>query len=183
MNREKPQGDAPKEAPALHINFLDPDKVRFEREAFGRLSLRLDGEVYDHLRIYRSFPLSRPNEYIAVRVGDSELEQKEIGQIRDINALAAGDRTLILEEIQKRYFIHTVSKIISIREDMGYFYWAVETDKGTQEFPVPIRTKYVSRIGPRGRLISDVDGNRYSIPDLEAMDSRSRSVFERYIYW
>ena len=183
MNESKPRANGPREAPTLEVDFLDPKKVRVERMALGGLSLELDGEIHDHLRVYRSFPLSRPNEYIAIRVGDSELEQREIGQIRDLNALSPGDRELIAEELQKRYFIHTVEKIISIREDMGYFYWVVETDKGTQEFPVPIRTKYVFPIGQRGRLISDVDGNRYGIPDLEALDSHSRSVFQRYIYW
>lgn len=173
----------PSREPILEVNMLDPDKVHFERMQYGGLSLELDGEVYEHLRVYRAFPLSRPDEYIAIRIGNSELEQQEIGQIRDMKRLAPEDRALIAEELQKRYFIHTVEKIVSIREEMGYFYWVVETDKGTQEFPVPIMSKYISPIGPRGRLVLDVDGNRYGIPDLNALDSHSRATFNRYIYW
>lgn len=169
--------------PVLQVNFLDPERMHFERMEYGGLLLRLDGEVYEHLRVYRVFPLSQPDEYIAIRTGDSELEQEEIGQIRYLDELAPEDRALIDEELEKRYFIHTVEKILSIREDMGYFYWDVETDKGIREFPVPISTKYVVPIGAGGRLISDLDGNRYHIPNLDALDSHSRATFRRYIYW
>ena len=181
---ERPQTVSdPNEAPTLHVNFLDPDEIRFERMVYGGLSLRLDGEVYEHLRVYRVFPLSLPDEYIAIRVGDSELAQREIGQIRHMRELSPEDRTLVAEELQKRYFVHTIEKIESIREEMGFFYWHVITDKGPREFPVPIRTRYVAPIGPRGRLVSDFDGNRYDIPDLEALDAHSRAIFARYIYW
>jgi len=170
--------------PRTEIAFLDPAEVRFERMDYGGLRMLGPGEeAYDHIRVYRTHPLSMPEEYIAIRVGQSELEQQEIGIIRRLSDLSTEDRTLIVEELEKRYFIHTVEEIVSIREDMGYFYWVVETDKGTQEFPVPIRPKYISRVGARGRLILDVDGNRYGIPDLEALDSRSQALFNRHIYW
>jgi len=183
MSTTSPEASGPNQDPTLHVNFLHPDRLRFKRMEYGGLSLELDGEVHEHLRVYLVFPLSRPDEYIAIRIGDSELEQREIGQIRYLRELAPEDRALIAEELQKRYFIHTIEKIDSIREDMGYFYWSVETDKGAREFPVPISTKYVFRVGPTGRLVSDVDGNRYAIPDLDALDSHSRGVFSRYIYW
>ncbi len=183
MSRGMQATSDPNGEPTLHVNFLDPEKVRFERMEYGGLSLTYNGQVHTHLRTYRVFPLSHVDEYIAIRVGDSELEQREIGQIRHMNALNPEDRALVAEELQKRYFIHTIEKIVSIREDMGYFYWVVETDKGPQEFPVPISSKFVALSGPTGRLIRDADGNRYRIPDLEALDSHSRSVFNRYIYW
>lgn len=183
MSATSPETASSNQSPSLEVNFLDPNAVQFERMEYGGLRLRLGGEVYEHLRVYRAFPLSSPEEYIAIRVGDSELEQREIGQIRDMNELATEDRALIAEELQKRYFIHTIEKIVSIREDMGYFYWVVETDKGMQEFPVPIRPKYVAHIGPRGRLVLDIDGNRYGIPDLEALDSHSQAIFDRHVYW
>lgn len=183
MSRRPKASADPNEEPTLKANFLDPDDVRFERMVYGGLSLRLDGETHEHLRVYRVFPLTQPDKYISIRVGDSELVQREIGQIRDVRELSPENRALLAEELQKRYFVHTIEKIVSIRDDMGFFYWDVETDKGHREFPVPIRARHVAAIGPRGRLVSDVDGNRYSIPDLEELDFRSRSIFDRNIYW
>jgi len=184
MTKRAPQAEQQTGGPRVEIEFLDPAEVRFERMDYGGLRMLGPGEeAYDHIRVYRTHPLSMPQEYIAIRVGLSELEQQEVGIVRRLSDLSAEDQTLIEEELEKRYFIHTVEEIVSIREDMGYFYWVVETDKGTREFPVPIRPKYISRVGARGRLILDVDGNRYGIPDLEALDSRSQALFNRHIYW
>ncbi len=184
MTKGAAQAEQQTDGPKVEIEFLDPAEIRFERMAYGGLRMRGPGEdVYDHVRVYRTHPLSMPQEYLAIRVGQSELEQQEIGILRRLSDLAAEDQGLIEEELEKRYFIHTVEEIVSIREDMGYFYWVVETDKGTRDFPVPVRPKYISRVGARGRLIRDVDGNRYSIPDLEALDTRSQALFNRHIYW
>jgi len=37
--------------------------------------------------------------------------------------------------------------------------------------------------GGRGKILIDVDDNRYLIPDLDALDPKQRSDFQRYIYW
>jgi len=184
MNGTTPETRAGNGQPRLEVQFLDPVTIRFERMAYGGLRVILpDGEMHEHVRIYRVYPLSMPDEYIAVRIGDSELEQREIGMVRRLKDLRPEDRRLIAEELEKRYFIHTVERIVSIREDMGYFYWEIETDKGRQEFPVPISPRYIPNVGARGRLVIDIDGNRYDIPDLEALDASSQAIFHRHIYW
>ncbi len=168
----------------VRVRMLDPNQVRFERMPLGGLQMTdADGTVYDHVLVYRAFPLSRPGEYISVRRGRSELEQKEIGMIRRLEDLAADQRAEVESDLEKRYFVHTVLRIVSIREDMGYFYWVVETDKGLREFPVPIRPRYITYLPPRGRLVMDIDGNRYGIPDLPSLDARSQALFHKHIYW
>jgi hypothetical protein len=176
--------EAPSEPPRVRIEFLDPEAIRFERTDHGSLRMTIaDGKSIDHVLVYRTHPLSMPREYIAVRVGRSELEQKELGIIRDMADLRAEDCDLIEDELQKRYFIHTVTSIISVREEMGYFYWIVETDKGRREFPVPIRPRHIKYVRPRGRVIIDIDGNRYGIRDLAALDPVSQAMYHRHIYW
>lgn len=177
--------DVDSAAPQLEVNFLDPAAVRFERMEYGglRMTTGEDGEGFDHIVVYRAYPLSKPGEYIAIRIGHSELEQREIGMIRRLSELDPEGQELIEEALEKRYFVHTVEEIVSIREDMGYFYWVVETDKGTQEFPVPISPRHIAHVGAGGRLVIDIDGNRYGIPDLEALDVRSQALFHRHIYW
>ena len=41
----------------------------------------------------------------------------------------------------------------------------------------------VVQAGKGCRIITDMDGNRYDIPDLDHLDSESRTRFLRYIYW
>ena len=37
--------------------------------------------------------------------------------------------------------------------------------------------------GRRGKVLIDVDDNRYLIPDLEQLSQREFDEFRRYIYW
>lgn len=176
--------ETPVEPPRVKIEYLKTDGLRFERTPHGSLRMTTaDGQTFEHVLVYRTHPLSMPTEYISVRVGRSELEQKEIGIIRDLADLPAEDRELIEDDLQKRYFVHAVTSIVSIREEMGYFYWIVETDKGRREFPVPIRPRHIKYVRPRGRVIIDVDGNRYGIRDLDALDAASQAMYHRHIYW
>jgi len=32
-------------------------------------------------------------------------------------------------------------------------------------------------------MVTDVDGNRYEIPNIEDLDAESRFRFNRFIYW
>jgi hypothetical protein len=37
--------------------------------------------------------------------------------------------------------------------------------------------------GESGKLLIDVDDNRYLIPDVEALPRRRHLLFRRFIYW
>jgi len=37
--------------------------------------------------------------------------------------------------------------------------------------------------GQRGKVLIDVNDNRYLIPDVEAMPPKERTDFTRFIYW
>ena len=37
--------------------------------------------------------------------------------------------------------------------------------------------------GARGRVLIDLDDNRYLIPDLEELTAGEQVLFQRYIYW
>jgi hypothetical protein len=37
--------------------------------------------------------------------------------------------------------------------------------------------------GRRGKVLIDLENNRYLIPDLEKLPPRQRNEFQRYIYW
>ena len=37
--------------------------------------------------------------------------------------------------------------------------------------------------GQNGKVLIDVDDNRYLIPNLDLLSTRERVEFQRYIYW
>ncbi|HBK68335.1 MAG TPA: hypothetical protein DDZ91_06820 [Firmicutes bacterium] len=99
----------------------------------------------------------------------------------DLKPLPAVTQALIENELDKRYFIHQILSIQSIKEEWGVLSWKVNTDKGYKEFSLSNRDQpQIIPIKERGRLITDANGNRYVIPDLKLLDSRSRLEFLRH---
>ena len=167
------------------IRYLGPGDFALSLDDLGHLCATMaDGERHQHVHVYRTRPISNPNSYISLRVGETPSEQRELGIIRHLDPLPIGERRLIAEQLDLRYFVHTITHIRSIREELGFLYWTCESNKGTRHFAVP-------RGDPRSvvtandvcRIVTDIDGNRYEIPDLTRLDATSRALFHRYIYW
>ncbi len=171
-------------SPVPRIRYLDPKQLHLYALDEGGLRVTYGDEEYDHVHAYRCFPVSRPSEFIALWTGTSALEHQEVGIIRRLKELAPSSLVGVEHELAKRYFIHYIQKINSIREDLGFLSWDVETDKGHMEFMTRRwdRTT-VSEGGINGRIITDVDYNRYEIEDMNALDDDSRGVFFKFIYW
>jgi len=165
--------------------YLGPGDIRFFVNDLGQLCATLaEGKELKEVLVYRTRPISDPNRYVSVRAGTAASEQREIGIIRNLDAFAPDQRRLLKEALARRYFIHIITEIHSMREEFGYLYWDCETDKGRREFPTARwdQSKVV-HAGNGCMIITDVDGNRYEIPDIEALDADSRARFFRYIYW
>lgn len=158
----------------VEIRYLSPESAVFERTAGGFVSLTLDGERYPRVFLYRSFPFTRSDEYISVR----DKEGKELGLIRRISDFPAPVQALLGEELERRYFTPTITKIRSVKEEFGYAYWDVETDSGPRRFTVKDAHQNLLFLGPEHLLIIDVDGNRFEIPDCTALDGASRRFID-----
>ena len=59
----------------------------------------------------------------------------------------------------------------------------VETDRGPRSFTMHWTGETAQEHGERGKVLTDVDENRYVIPDVTALPAEDRKAFERYIYW
>ncbi|MBM4039126.1 MAG: DUF1854 domain-containing protein [Planctomycetes bacterium] len=167
------------------IRYLGPTDIRFHVTGLGQLRATLaDGTELAEVLIYRTLPISDPDRYISVRSGATATEQREIGLIRTLSSMGPDQRRLLKEALDRRYFIHLITEIKSLREEFGYLYWECETDKGLRHFPTARwdQSKCV-HAGDGCHIITDVDGNRYEIRDIEKLDLDSRTRFRRYIYW
>ena len=167
-----------------NIHYLDPDQLEIRSMGSGGMQVHYKDETHEHVRAYRCFPTSRPSEFITLWIGSSALEHHEIGMIRNLHDIEGQSLNAVEQELTKRYFIHYIKRVFDIKEEMGFLAWDVETDKGRMEFLMKRWERSAVIEGPgNGRIILDLDMNRYEIEDLDLLDDESREKFLKFIYW
>lgn len=162
----------------LSIKFLEPDKCKFSFNQNGFLVLCIDGESKGRVKLIRSYPYSLTDEYICVH----DIEDNEIGIIRDLKELDEASLSSANKELQNRYYCPTVTAVKSIKERMGHFYFDVVIDGKDKSFTVRDLTRNLRSANESTLLIFDIDGNRYIIPDQEKIEQKSRRLLEPYLY-
>ena len=132
------------------------------------------GRVYFH----RAFPFDMPHSYISVL----DKDQKEIGMIRELSALAEDTQKIILSELGRKYYAPRIKKILSVKERYGFSYWRVDLENAS-DFSFTVQDTYRSmlKIDHEHVFIVDVDGNRFEIPSVEALDRASYKKIELYL--
>ena len=76
--------------------------------------------------------------------------------------------------IQNQNLTVTLLDPVADQERFGTRYWKVETDRGPRWFALREPGKNVTWISATRVVLRDTAGNRFEIPDLEALDGRSR---------
>ncbi len=161
-----------------HPEHVAPKAIRLFREPPWKLRMTIEGDrSYLKIKVVRAAPLSQPSRYICFLDGKDEV----ICMVDDLNDLEAGSRPIVQEELDRRYLTSTVERIESIRSDFGVSYWDVQTDRGRREFVVQDVSENAQWLGERRLLLIDVDGNRFEIPAIDALDRRSAKLLELVI--
>jgi hypothetical protein len=158
------------------LEYLDPNKTTFMLRG-DVLSLTIDGDR-SYLKVHptRAFPLSELNEYIGFL---DAISGREIGMIRALRDLEPHARQLVQAALNKRYFIPKIIRILQAKKEFGTVYWDVETDRGVRQFVMRGIRDSIREIEPGRYMVNDVDGNRFEIPQLGELDSRSQSHWDR----
>jgi hypothetical protein len=131
------------------------------------------GRVFFH----RCFPFETPDEYISVLNKDG----REYAMILNLAEMPEEAQEIIRAELDRKYLCPTVTRIKSLKEKLGYSFWEVETDKGDMNFSMHDTYRNIARVGDGMLIISDVDGNRYRIDDVAALDRKSFKKIELYL--
>lgn len=163
--------------------YLASSEVTFINEN-DRLSLTMaDGTYYPRVTLRRCFPFSTNNFYITVMTPYTEKERsKELGIITEVEDLEPQSRQAVSEELKMHYFVPVIKKIHKIKEEYGFQYWTVTTDRGEKEFIVRDNIVSTSRqISPTRWLLIDINQARYEINDDDTLDQRSRLLMVRYL--
>ncbi len=160
------------------VRVLDPAAVRLFRTHAEDTTVRLtiDGDrSWREVRIARAFPLSDPDRYIGLRDGND----KDIGILETLHGLDGESRSIIDEELERRYFTPQVTRVDFVEEAFGVVTWEVETTKGPRRFLVRNLKDSSYTLGSSRVMMTDVDGNRYEFPDPRALGPKALQVLSK----
>lgn len=163
----------------MAIDFMDENEIKFDRTEGGILTLEYKGEAYPDVILQRAFPLSKPWEYISVKTSAVHKDMSnELGIIKDVSLLSDENRKHVEKELADRYFVPEITKIETLKDDFGHVYMDVVTDAGKRNIAVPNSPANFVKLGDNRLLLIDFDGNRYEIPEISALDRKSRKHLE-----
>lgn len=169
---------------AHHPHWLNPEVAELRRGPHDSLEVVIRGDrTYPGVFAVRCLPVHHPDEFIALRHINAEHHEVEVGLIRRLGDWPPEAQQLLGRALLRRYFIHTIERINDIQPLTGYFRFNVETDLGPVEFLMRNQSDRAQDYGRAGKILLDVDENRYVIPDVESLPERDRRVFRRHIYW
>jgi len=163
----------------LKMNFLTSENAVFSRTDGGFLALKTGGKEYERVGVYLTFPLTSPEEYISIREADEKA--KEIGLIQKLTDLKKEEQEMIREQVKLRYFMPVIRKVLDVKDEYGYAYWHVVTDFGNCRFTTHMGGDAVIALGEVRYQVTDIDGNRYEIPDLYALSVMERKKLDLFI--
>lgn len=163
----------------LEMRFLNSENAVFTRTEGGFLSLKTGEKEYERVGVYLTFPLTNPEEFISVREADEKA--KEIGLIRALTDLKAEEQEMIREQVRLRYFMPVIRKVMDVKDEYGYAYWHVMTDFGVCRFTTHMGGDAVVNLSDARYQITDIDGNRYEIPDLYGLTVMERKKLDLFI--
>ena len=171
MSANRPKSDS-------HANEgASPGGLSFSRDAWGRLHLSdASGQLHANVTLTPLFPISDAHHWIAV----CSAEGREIALISDPEELAPASRDIVNDELSRREFMPVICRILSVSGKSEPTEWSVETDRGPTKFVLKT-DENVRRLGDDKVAIIDANGVRYLIPDVRALDVRSRRVIEWYV--
>ncbi len=162
------------------VRVLDPAALRLFRTHPSDTTVRatIDGDrSWRDVRIARAFPLSDPDQFVGLRDGDD----KDIGILESLSGLDAESRTVVDEELARRYFTPQITRVHSVSEEFGVVTWDVETTKGRRRFLVRNLKDSTFTLGPSRVMMTDVDSNRYEIPDAYALGPQALVILAKIL--
>lgn len=163
----------------LEIRFLTKENATFTRTNGGFVALKFGEKEYSRVGVYLTFPLTEPEEFISIREADEKA--KEIGIIEKLSQLDRDQQEMIREQVKLRYFMPTILKVLDIKDEYGYAYWNVATSFGACRFTTRMSGDAVITLGESRLLVTDIDGNRYEIPDFYQLSVTERKKLDLFI--
>ena len=126
-------------------------------------------------KVVSAFPLSDPHHFVSLLDEDDE----EAGVLKSLDGLDEQSKSIILEQLDRRYFSPVISKIDSLKLDAGMWLFDVQTQRGPSTFYVRGWRDSAYEVSRNRWQINSVDGQRFDILDYDALEERSKNLLDR----
>jgi ABC-type transport system involved in Fe-S cluster assembly fused permease/ATPase subunit len=177
--------EAPATMPASGaIRWLDTRIHRFVIGPHDRIELEENGSrIAAGLFIVRTFPATRPEDYLSVRGWNETGDEIEVGMIRCLADWPEVDQAVVRTGLKRRSLVRAIGRVHDVKLAHGYLDFDVETDVGRQKFTTRWTQSQAIDFGSDGKMLIDTEENRYVVPSLEALPKPDRERFLQYVYW
>lgn len=161
------------------LRYLTKENAVFARTEGGFISLEFDGKKWERVQVIRLFPFTEPDQFISIRT--VEERSKEIGVIEDMKKVSKETRKMLEEQLKLHYFTPVIQKVLDIKDEYGYAYFHVMTDRGECRFTINMGGNAVVRLTDTRLLITDLDENRFEIPDVLQLSQKEQRKLDFFL--
>ena len=168
----------------IDIGIMDLSKAEFYTTEGGFTGLKYNDEDYKHVTLRRALPIGQPSEYISV----ADVKNNEIGIIKSLQDLSGPQLTIVVSELDRRYYCPFVLEVKSVKDKLGYVYMELLVDvpgvdkKHVRNCAVKDVNRNIRMLSDNSLIIFDVDGNRFIIKDITALDKNSLKRLEPFLF-
>lgn len=157
--------------------YIDGDIAKFTPKDITTVDVELqDGTTFRNTEPRCLFPSSNDRKFITLL----DENGAELAVIRDLNTLPAEQQKIIEGCLAEYYLIPRIVKILNTTEKFGLITLDAETDRGTARIEIRNLLYGFKQMGNR-LLLRDRNDNRYEVPDLTKLDSKSRHLLDNFI--
>jgi hypothetical protein len=160
----------------IPMTNFDPQALSFRRDDWGCLLLQAPGlEKPIIVEPVRCFPLTHPEEHVSL-LDDTG---REVLRIASLNELTGESRRLLEKELAEREFSPIIQRILEAGAAVPCN-WDVETDRGVTRFQIDSEDE-IRRLPNGAIILTDANGIRFRIPNVEDLDANSRTILRRFL--
>jgi ATP-binding cassette, subfamily B, bacterial len=171
-------------SPCLSLHWLMPGGAEIRAGNRGGVEVTTEShETYRGVFAVNLFPATNSDDYISLRVWTRDGVEQEIGILRKLEEWPAEAQALVRGALARRYWLQTITGVDQIELALGHLTLAVRTEHGPRRFTMRWSQSQVQDFGERGKVLLDLDDNRFLVPDVEALPRRERDLFQQYVYW
>ena len=166
-------------ADLLELRYLTKENATFSRTPGGFVKLTYKDTTYDRVGVYRTFPVTQPEEFISIR--EANEKAREIGVVEKLSDLDPEQAKMLKEQLDLRYFTPEITKVFDIKTEYGYGYFHVMTTYGECRFTIHNGGSSVVSLTDTRIIITDLDGNRFEVPDIMKLTVAERKKLDLFI--